>query len=121
MTTKNMSIAALIGGILGIVGPFIPIVKYFSFLCGIAGIVFGVLALKKIKNGDDLDPNAKGLALGGLITGIVGTVISVIGLVCVICAACIGVAALGAMGGMDMIYTYGMFSALISNVLSVIV
>lgn len=118
MTTKNMSIAALVGGIIGIVGPAIPIVKYFSFLCGIAGIIFGALALRNIKNGLADDTDSKGLALAGLITGIVGTVLSVIGLVCAICAVCLGVAFIGAVGMDDI---YGSFGMLINAVGFIIV
>ena len=41
-TGKNFSIAALVCGILGIVGSFIPIVSYFTLVLAILGIVFGV-------------------------------------------------------------------------------
>lgn len=39
---KSYSIAALVCGILGIVGSFIPVVCYFTFVLAILGIVFGV-------------------------------------------------------------------------------
>lgn len=51
MTAKNMSITALVCGIVGIVGSFIPYVGYVAPLAAIAGIVFGALALNRIKQG----------------------------------------------------------------------
>lgn len=96
MTVKNMAIAALVCGIVGIVGSFIPYVGYVAPLCAIAGIVFGALALKRIKAGEE--PESKGLAIGGLVCGIVATAESVIAVLCVICAACALAGALGAMG-----------------------
>lgn len=42
MDAKNISIAALVCGILGIVGSFIPVVQYFTLVLAILGIVFGV-------------------------------------------------------------------------------
>ena len=43
---KGYSIAALVCGILGIVGSFIPWVCYFTFVLAILGIVFGVKGRK---------------------------------------------------------------------------
>lgn len=97
MTVKNMAVAALVCGIVGIVGSFIPYVSYVAPLCAIAGIVFGALALKRIKAGEE--PENKGLAIGGLVCGIVSTAISVLSVLCVICAACAFAGAIGAMGG----------------------
>lgn len=45
--SKGMSIAALVLGILGIVGAWIPVVKYFTLVCAILGIIFGVKARQK--------------------------------------------------------------------------
>lgn len=39
--SKGMSIAALVCGILGIVGSWIPVVMYFTLVLAILGIVFG--------------------------------------------------------------------------------
>ena len=46
MDAKNISIAALVCGILGIVGSFIPVVQYFTLVLAILGIVFGVKGRK---------------------------------------------------------------------------
>lgn len=76
--SNGMSIAALVCGILGIIGGFIPIAQYFTLLLSILGIIFGVLGRKKSTN--------KGLATAGLVLGIVGCAISALGVICVVCA-----------------------------------
>jgi hypothetical protein len=96
MTTKNMSIVALVCGIIGIVGSFIPVIQYIAPLCAIAGIVFGALALKKVK--EEGDDSNKGMAIAGLVLGIVATVFSVLVFVCTICTLCVAGAALAELG-----------------------
>ncbi len=82
-----MAIAALICGILGIVGGFIPVVQYFTFVLSILGIIFGVKARKEISD-------KRGLATAGMICGIVGAAVSGIGAICALCA----IGSLGALG-----------------------
>lgn len=96
MTVRNMSIVALVCGILGLVGGLIPIdvVKFLAPLFPIAGIVFGALALKRIKAGED--PDSKGLAMAGLILGIVAMVLDLFAVVCVVCSVCVAAGILGA-------------------------
>ena len=67
---KAMAIVALVLGILSIVLILIPIL---NILLAIAGIILGALSLKSSKHG---------LALGGLICGIVGLVIGGIFTIC---------------------------------------
>lgn len=86
---KNFSIAALICGILGIVGSFIPVVCYFTLVLAILGIVFGVIGRKRAQ------PNERGLATAGLVLGIIGTCFAAIGVICAVCALA-GLAGLGA-------------------------
>ena len=50
--SKGLSIAALVCGILGIIGSFIPIVCYVTFILAILGIVFGVKARKTALPGE---------------------------------------------------------------------
>ena len=78
---KGMSIAALVCGILGIVGSFIPVVCYFTLILAILGIVFGVKGRKQSPVG------MTGMATGGLVCGIIGTVFGALGVLCVLCAA----------------------------------
>ncbi len=81
-TSSGMSVAALICGILGIVGSFIPIVCYFTFVLAILGIVFGVKGRKTAP------ANKTGMATAGLVLGIIGTVFGAVGVICAIVAAC---------------------------------
>lgn len=93
MNGKNMSIVALVCGILGIIGGFIPVVKYFTFVLAILGIVFGVLGKKKVVE----EGESTGLATAGLVLGIIGTVLGAIGIICAV--ACVG--GMAALGGMQ--------------------
>ncbi len=85
-----MAMAALACGILGIVGGFIPVVQYVTFILAILGIVFGLKAKKQAA----VTGEGMGMATAGLVLGIIGTVFGAIGVVCAICA----VASLGAAG-----------------------
>lgn len=88
--SKGKSIAALVCGILGIVGSFIPIVCYFTLILAILGVVFGMQARK------ECGPNNSGLATAGFVLGIIGLCFAAIGVICAICA----VAAVGSLGGL---------------------
>ena len=82
---KGFSIAALVLGILGIVGGWIPVVCYFTTICAILGIVFGV---KGRKMSVAVHGKASGLATAGLVLGIICTAFAVLGLLCtVVCVA----------------------------------
>lgn len=82
---KGFSIAALVLGILGIVGGWIPVVCYFTTICAILGIVFGV---KGRKMSVAVHGKASGLATAGLVLGIIGTAFAILGLLCtVVCVA----------------------------------
>lgn len=88
---KKWSTAALVLGILGIIGGWFPIVCYFTAVCAVLGIIFGV---KGRKMSVAVNGKASGLATAGLVLGIIGTVFAAIGLVCtVICSAAICAAA----------------------------
>lgn len=89
---KNMSIAALVCGILGLVGGFIPVVSYFTFILSILGIVFGAKGKKMSIAANE----PTGMATAGLVLGIVGVALSVLGIMCAVCALC----GLGALSGM---------------------
>ena len=78
---------------LGIIGSFIPIVCYVTFILAILGIVFGVKARKTAL------PGETGLATAGLVLGIIGTVCGALGVICVICALGV-VGAAGAAGAL---------------------
>ncbi len=82
---KGISIAALVMGILGIVGGFIPVITYFTTICAILGLIFGVIGRKKSIAAYG---KASGLATAGLVLGIIGTAFAALGLLCTL--ACIG-------------------------------
>ncbi len=86
MTTKNKAIVALVCGILGIVGGYIPVVQYVTGILSIVGIVFGALALKDKPEGSE-----KGMAVAGLVCGIVAVALTIIAIACAACA-CVTIA-----------------------------
>lgn len=81
--SNGMSVAALVCGILGIIGSFIPVVKYFTALLAILGIVFGV----KGKKFAAANNTGTGLATAGLVMGIIGTVFALAGVLCAVACA----------------------------------
>ncbi|MDD2362084.1 MAG: DUF4190 domain-containing protein [Oscillospiraceae bacterium] len=83
-TSNGMSVAALVCGILGIIGGFIPVVQYFTLVLAIIGIVFGVQGKKKAA----LTGTGSGLATAGLVLGIIGASLNALGILCVV--ACVG-------------------------------
>ncbi len=85
-----MAIAALVCGILGIIGGFIPGIAYFTLVFAILGIVFGVKARRQASQAGQ----PTGLATAGMVLGIVGTSLSGIGVICALCV----IAGMGAAG-----------------------
>lgn len=81
---KNISIAALVCGLLGILGGYIPVVQYFTFVLAIVGTVLGVKG-RRMGGG--------GMATAGMVLGIIGIVLSIIGIVCIVCLGAVGFAA----------------------------
>ena len=91
---KGFSIAALVLGILGIIGGWFPYGGYVTLVCSILGIVFGV---KGRKMSAAANGKASGLATAGFVLGIIGTAICALGVICVACASavvCSGLSAL---------------------------
>ena len=68
-----MAVASLILGILSLVLVWVPFV---NLACGVLAIILGVLARKK-------QPEKKGMAVAGLVMGIIGTASAAIYLACV--------------------------------------
>lgn len=64
--TNGKSIAALVLGILSIVTP------YIGLLFGIVAIILSAISLKEIRNRYE---GGRGLAIAGLVCGIIGTII----------------------------------------------
>lgn len=68
-TPKKTNTKSIVGLILGIASIVLP---YIGFFIGIAGIIVNAISLKEIKNTHE---EGKGLAIGGLVTSILGTVL----------------------------------------------
>ncbi len=84
---KGMSIAALVCGILGMIGGFIPVVCYFTTILAVLGLIFGIIGRKKSTL---VYGKASGIATAGLVLGIIGTAFAVLGLLCTIaCTAAV--------------------------------
>lgn len=64
--TNGKSIASLVLGILSVITP------YIGLLFGIVAIILSALSLKEIRNRHE---GGRGLAIAGLVCGIVGTII----------------------------------------------
>lgn len=96
MTSNKMALAALVCGILGIVGSAIPGVRYFTFVLAVLGIVFGVKGKKVAMS----TGQGKGLATAGLVLGIIGTVCGLAGVICAIACAGAIASSLGSLGAM---------------------
>ncbi|MGN0601084.1 MAG: DUF4190 domain-containing protein [Oscillospiraceae bacterium] len=79
--TNVKSIVALVCGLLGVVGSFFtahPAIPLISLALAIIGIVFGALGMKESK----ATGSGHGLAVAGLVLGIIGTVFSLVGVIC---------------------------------------
>lgn len=83
------SVVALVMGLIAIIGAFIPIITYAAWLVGIIAIVFGALGMKRSKETN----TGHGLAVAGLVLGIIGTVIGFLGFICIVICAAIAVTA----------------------------
>ena len=70
--SNGIAVASLVTGIVSIVLCWAPLV---GLVCGILGIVFYVKTKKAIDNGE-MVVSAKGMATGGLVTGIIGLTFS---------------------------------------------
>lgn len=83
--SKNLAIVSIVCGIASIVLPWIPVASLiFSIIALAAGIVAIVLGAKVRK----LNDQNKGIATGGLVTGIIGVVLSGIIFACALCTVC---------------------------------
>lgn len=93
--SKGKSIAALVCGILGLIGGWFPIVQYFTLVLSILGIIFGAKAKKlAVANGEPT-----GMATAGLVLGIISVALTILAIVCTVCAAgIVGLAAAGNLG-----------------------
>lgn len=71
-STSAMAVTSLVLGIIAIVSSWVPIVNNFSFLLAVLGIIFGVVGLVGTLRGKR---KGKGLAVAGLVLGVVSFVV----------------------------------------------
>lgn len=94
--SKGISIAALICGIFGVLSwalCSVPLISWILFVAAILGIVFGAVGMSKSKaeNG-----KASGLAIAGLVLGIIGAFFGLVGVICS-CSVCVVAGPMGCM------------------------
>lgn len=70
--TNGKAVAALILGILALLGSWIPFANIVSILMGIAALILGILGVKAARSG----VGGRGLGIGGVVTGGVAIVVS---------------------------------------------
>lgn len=70
--TSGMAIAALVLGIIAIISSWVPIVNNFSFLLGLIGLVFAIIAMVGVFRGKK---GGKGIAIASLVINILSLVI----------------------------------------------
>ena len=94
------AIVALVLGIIGIVGSIIPGGGIFKMIlglvllaCSILAIVYGAKGMKLAK----VSGQGKGLAIAGLVLGIVSVALTAIGVICTICTIIAAGALFGSM------------------------
>ncbi len=111
MSAKSCSIVALVCGIVGIVFAWWGLVlSIIAFICSIVGIVFGAIGMKKAK----AENAPKGLAVAGLVCGIVGTALAFIGVICAACVICAGNAIVNSANSGDLSSSLSELSSLLS-------
>lgn len=79
-----MEVAALVMGIIALVGGFFGVTGVIGPICAILAIIFGVIGMKK-------NSDKKGMAKAGMIMGIIAIALSI--LITIACVACIGAGA----------------------------
>lgn len=77
------SIVALVTGLIAIIGAFIPLITYVAWVVGIIAIVFAAIGMKCSKETN----TGHGLAVAGLVLGIIGTVVGILGFLCIVACA----------------------------------
>ncbi len=98
---KGFSIAALVLGIVGIIGGWFPVIQYFTLICAILGIIFGV---KGKKMSAAVYGKPSGMATAGFVLGIIGVAFAVLGIICIIgFLGCLG-AGVGALSELEGLY-----------------
>lgn len=68
--TSGLAIASMVCGILSLVFFWVPLFRFLQFPIGIIAIIFGAVAIRQI--GREPNLGGRGMAIAGLVCGIVG-------------------------------------------------
>lgn len=82
--SNGLAIAALILGIIALLGSLVPIVGWFMWPFALAAIGLGLAGMSRAGK---IDGTGKGMALGGLITGVLAVVAAIAWTVILVVAA----------------------------------
>lgn len=75
-----MAVAALVCGILGLVGGFLPVIQYFTLVLSVLAIIFGAIARKNLK----ATGQPTGMATAGFVLGIISVGLTLIAIFAVV-------------------------------------
>jgi hypothetical protein len=73
--SNGVAIAALVCGIVALVLCWIPVINLLSIALGLVAVILGIVGLRKAR---DPGVGGNGLAVGGLVTGVVGLLVAVL-------------------------------------------
>ncbi len=73
--SNGVAIAALVCGVVALLLSWLPGINLLSFLLGIAALICGAIGLSKAK---DPAVGGRGLAIGGIVTGLLALVVAVL-------------------------------------------
>lgn len=91
-TSKGLSIAGLVLGIVAIIFAFVPSLNIVGFICGVVGIVLSAIAISQSKKAGEKN----GMAVAGLVLSIISIAIGII----VVMVACIAGCAIAGTAGL---------------------
>lgn len=75
---NGLGIAALVFGIIALLGAWIPLVNIVSIVLAIVGIVLGIMALRRVKRGEATN---RGMSITGLLLSVAALVLALVVLV----------------------------------------
>ncbi len=76
---NGFAVAAMVLGIVGAAFGLIPLLALIALACGVLGLIFGFIGIGRAKTVG----SGKGMAVAGLVLGIVAVVLSIVGFVIV--------------------------------------
>lgn len=74
---NGLGVTALVLGLLGMLFGLIPILGVIAFPLGVFAIIFGFVGMRRASKGQ---ADNKGMAIAGLITGVLAVILAIIGL-----------------------------------------